>query len=463
MTAAKSESFEELCERFHELAASAVDPLEIAAALESDGLSDQAARVRYDFRDVFALAERMYGRVPRNPVEPEALPDPWHVPPFRCVLHALLYAMPALCFPIAAPLLGGGLPLVLLVIAMVVSWSASQGMSYLGYVRLGRLDAGGSRRLLRGGLLVCALLLGAVVAGATVLLGVAPAVALIAGGQGLYLLAATVLLVTGADLWLLAGLAPAVLVSASYLLAGQPSGAFHLVTWIALGGSLLAVTATAVVRGCWPRPAPARRLRAAELRAALPYAAFGALVAGLLVFPLLAARFSSGGLGASSWVLLATLPLSLSMGAAEWLLYWYRRQIGRVLRATRVVADFSLRALVVLASALVCYLAATAVLMSVLVVVITATGHRPNWPDLLSYGGYVAVGGALFVALLMQAFGAVWAVLCWCLGAIVVEALLVITAPGAPALGVQLVIGVGLLWALLVHAGILLGRATRHQ
>lgn len=459
----KSESFEELCERFRELCASAVDPLEIAAALEADGRSDQAARVRHGFRDVFALAEEMYRRVPRQPAEPESQPDPWRAPVYRHVLHGLLFGLPALCYPIAAPLLGGDRALAMLVVATVVSWSFSQGISYLGYVRLGRLDLDGARRLLRAGLLVSTLVLAGVLAGLAALIDGRVPVALLAGAQGGYLLAATVLLVTGADLWLLAGLAPAVLLSAIYLLAGEPGGTLHLVSWMALGVSLLAVAVMAVTRTTWPRPEAGRPVRPAELRGALPYAAFGASVAALLVFPLVAARFSGGGLGASGTVLVATLPLSLSMGAAEWLLYWYRRRIGQLLRRTRVVADFSTRAPLVLASALFRYVAAATLLMAGLVGAATMLGHPPQWTDLLSYGGYLAVGGALFLALLMQAFGAIGVVISWCAAAVVAEALLVATAPNAPVLRVQLVIGICLLWALLIHAGILLGRASRHQ
>ncbi|NEB05696.1 hypothetical protein G3I78_42700 [Streptomyces sp. SID13726] len=48
----------ELCER-------AVDPLEIAAGLEAHGVTDRTA-VRFRHRDVFALAEEMYARVPRD-------------------------------------------------------------------------------------------------------------------------------------------------------------------------------------------------------------------------------------------------------------------------------------------------------------------------------------------------------------------------------------------------------------
>ncbi|MCZ9344407.1 hypothetical protein NGM37_42350, partial [Streptomyces sp. TRM76130] len=51
--------------RHHELCARAVDPLEIAAGLEAHGVTDRTA-ARFRHRDVFALAEEMYARVPRD-------------------------------------------------------------------------------------------------------------------------------------------------------------------------------------------------------------------------------------------------------------------------------------------------------------------------------------------------------------------------------------------------------------
>ncbi|WP_404868847.1 hypothetical protein ACI1MP_15285 [Kitasatospora griseola] len=56
----------ELCER-------AVDPLEIAAALEDSGLAADGA-ARYRHADVFGLAEELFARVPRRPPEPEPMP-----------------------------------------------------------------------------------------------------------------------------------------------------------------------------------------------------------------------------------------------------------------------------------------------------------------------------------------------------------------------------------------------------
>ncbi|WP_414930886.1 hypothetical protein [Streptomyces sp. Je 1-369] len=79
----------ELCER-------AVDPLEIAAGLEAHGVTDRAA-ARFRHRDVFALAEEMYARVPTHPDGPtpstatvRPAPPPQRKVPCGWALFALL-------------------------------------------------------------------------------------------------------------------------------------------------------------------------------------------------------------------------------------------------------------------------------------------------------------------------------------------------------------------------------------
>ncbi|MFJ8072974.1 hypothetical protein ACIQ7Q_03245 [Streptomyces sp. NPDC096176] len=69
-----------LMHRHRELCERAVDPLEIAAGLEAHGVTDRTA-ARFRHRDVFALAEEMYARVPRGtehtaaPVRPAGAAD----------------------------------------------------------------------------------------------------------------------------------------------------------------------------------------------------------------------------------------------------------------------------------------------------------------------------------------------------------------------------------------------------
>ncbi|MEW2524742.1 hypothetical protein [Streptomyces sp. NPDC047071] len=64
-----------LLHRHRELCERAVDPLDIAAGLEAHGVTDRTA-ARFRHRDVFALAEEMYARVPRDSDEWDALDAP---------------------------------------------------------------------------------------------------------------------------------------------------------------------------------------------------------------------------------------------------------------------------------------------------------------------------------------------------------------------------------------------------
>ncbi|GGV44187.1 hypothetical protein GCM10010277_34390 [Streptomyces longisporoflavus] len=82
-----------LMHRHRELCERAVDPLEIAAGLEAHGVTDRTA-ARFRHRDVFALAEEMYARVPRDEEEravPVALPAPSapEVPAARALIALL--------------------------------------------------------------------------------------------------------------------------------------------------------------------------------------------------------------------------------------------------------------------------------------------------------------------------------------------------------------------------------------
>ncbi|MFJ6101488.1 hypothetical protein ACIQHY_10865 [Streptomyces sp. NPDC092359] len=71
-----------LLHRQRELCARAVDPLEIAAGLEAQGFTDRTA-ARFRHRDVFALAEELYARVPQAdpppapPAPRPSRPDAW--------------------------------------------------------------------------------------------------------------------------------------------------------------------------------------------------------------------------------------------------------------------------------------------------------------------------------------------------------------------------------------------------
>ncbi|MFD0317163.1 hypothetical protein [Streptomyces flavalbus] len=81
-----------LLHRHRDLCERAVDPLEIAAALEAHGITDRTA-ARFRHRDVFSLAEEMYARSPRETTPSTPQPQPAPAPhPLRALLPATLAA-----------------------------------------------------------------------------------------------------------------------------------------------------------------------------------------------------------------------------------------------------------------------------------------------------------------------------------------------------------------------------------
>ena len=184
--------------------------------------------------------------------------------------------------------------------------------------------------------------------------------------------------------------------------------------------------------------------------------AFGLVAAGLLTFPIAVGPHGHGGVNIGA--LLAALPLSLSMGAAEWSLLWYRRRTQRLLRETTQTRVFARKARLVLLCALLQYLAVAAVLVAVTVVVAAAAGivqlHLSYLPQLAAYG---ALGGAMFLALMLQAMGLRTFPLVASAVALAFEIL-------ARDLGVlaQIVACTELLVVLGIYAAVMLGRAVRH-
>jgi hypothetical protein len=394
-----------LCEQFAPVCESAVDPLEIASALEFEGLGDQAAKRRYGYPDVFALAQDMYFRVQRQPAEPDAPADPWagHSR-LRPILHGLLYALPGVCFPAAVGLLIGPGVEIALIVALLAAWSMGQGLAYLGYIRLGlTMDMNQTRLLLRVAL-ACGLAVVAVALAVTGYVVHAPLSALLFGaGEGVYMLGAGALMVLGAEGWLLVALAPGVLYSAAFLALGRPLDLQH-VAWATMATTPLLALALAYIYTRRTGPVTARLFQPAEWRGTLPAAAFGLVAAGLLIYPVAAGPHGHGGINVGA--LLAALPLSLSMGAAEASLLWYRRRTQRLMRTTREMRGFGLRARLILLAAVLQYVAAAAILTAAAVFIANATGlvhFRAEYlPQLAAYG---ALGAAMFLALTLQALG----------------------------------------------------------
>ncbi|MFH9570723.1 hypothetical protein [Streptomyces sp. NPDC017230] len=378
---ARRDAVDRLAAELADRIAPAVHPYEVAALLESEGLTGEVIQERYGHPDLFSLATALYERVPRSFPDPPRPADPWRPDHVRCALRGALFALPGLAYALAGRLLPQDDAVRALVVAGLLSWAWNQALGHRAYLRLatGRREAG--RTLLKG-----APLGAAVATGAGTALAGSGAAALAVTAQSGYLAAAGVLLVLGRERLLLAALAPVIAGAATLpwwepgtvLRAGLPLlsllGSVAAAGW-ALRGTLRAVPVPDAVRP--------------PLLRSLPYGLFG-LAAGTLVF--LVGRDQP-------W---AVIVLTLSMGPAEWLLYRYRGLSVAALRATGTPAGFRLRSAAVLAGCLLVYLG-------------------PLVPAALLVDAdpvtLLPLATALWTSLLLQAFGVAWPPAALCLAA----------------------------------------------
>ncbi|MFE2302515.1 hypothetical protein ACFXAW_30510 [Streptomyces sp. NPDC059445] len=403
----------------------AVHPYEVAALLESEGLTAEVIQERYGHPNLFSLASALYERVPRTFPEPPRPADPWRPDHVRCALRGALFALPGLAYLLTAPLWHAGRDLRVLVVAGLVSWAWGQALGHRAYVRMatGRREAG--RTLLAGAPLgaLAATGAGALAGGSGTAIGVAAA-------QSVYLAAAGVLLVLGGERLLLAALTP--LIAGAAALPWWDPGPLPRValTLLSVLGSVAgAGWALRSALSASPAPGAARP----SLLRSLPYGVFG-LSAGVLV--LLEGRQQP----------YAVVVLTVSMGPAEWLLYRYRGLSVSVLRATATPAAFLLRSTGVLGLCLLLYVLP-------LLPAARLTGAEPA-PLLL-------LAATLWTALLLQAFGAAWqpAVVCLAAAGGAAAATVLRSPPGADVL--TLSCGAACL-CLAVCAVRLLGRPAPH-
>ncbi|MEU3848116.1 hypothetical protein [Streptomyces sp. NPDC029554] len=489
---ARPDPVDELAERLEDFAAAAVHPDEIAALLESDGLSDEQIRERYGVRNSFALAETLYARVERRHPEPEGpAPDPWRIGLLGCLLRGLVFALPGLAYVLGAPLFTGpgdfGLPAgtVPLLAGALCGWTWNQGLAHRAYAWLGLGDRTAARRALLFGAPAGALL------GALVALGcaggAAPAVVAFAAGQSCYLAAATVLLVLGRERHLLVALAPMAMGAVLSLVDPLPEaaglalllGSLAAVALLALRevapvpkdtarwtagfvavlplGAFGTVPAPARAAAPAPTPAPAPRHRVGpRLTGSLPYALFG-LGTGVLVLHAALGDVLAGGTG-SAVAAPAAVALTLSMGPAEWLLYRFRSDSLAALRSSGTAREFRRRAVRTVARCLAGYLAA---LLALGLAAAALWPHAPA-PGGVRTTGLLLLGVVLWTGLLLQSFGAVTGATAVCCAAALAQTLLLVTRTGDPHLAGAVVYGTAAAVQTVVVCA-LLGRATAHR
>ncbi|MEU5696696.1 hypothetical protein [Actinosynnema sp. NPDC020468] len=303
-------SVADLVERMTPMLPDPVDELQVAALLESQGVTDQAAVDEYGMADVFALAHEVYGKLPSSPgPTPEAGPRgrTWHD-----VLHGPVYLLPTTVYPAVFAVLGAADAAVAMVLATTAGWIWGAGTSWVAHqlVGVGAARSGG-RRLLRLGWY-----------GIAVAASVALPVLFLPHGFGQYLfvlgqlgvqLASGVLLFHRKELWLVLSVVPAGVAGLTHLASGYSE--VLVPTVLACGGATV-VLALELARRAGRDARDREGVRVPTPRnlalGAAPSVLYAALCAGFLLYT--DVRYVLGALDLA----VAAAPLILGMGVVEW-------------------------------------------------------------------------------------------------------------------------------------------------
>ncbi|WP_433201880.1 hypothetical protein ACQP00_31340 [Dactylosporangium sp. CS-047395] len=289
-----------------------VDGLQLAALLESAGVTDRAARDRYGYYNAFELADAVRTRLAEDAgAEEPSAHRPARAGGVREILHGGLYLLPSALFP--AVLAASPRPPVLAIVAAgLLGWVWAGAMTWLAHQHVNAGDEPAAGRLLAraslAGVAVAAALGAALAAtgAGTIAAALVPAVAA-------YQLAATVLLFYRDEGWLVTLMSPAVVAGGGYLLAGR---------WSPVAAILPALACVAITFGV--AVSRARRVPGTGsergLRAAMAgrWGTFVLVVCSTALLAALVLLSQAPYLTGRLDVLVATLPLAVSMGFVEW-------------------------------------------------------------------------------------------------------------------------------------------------
>lgn len=321
--------------------AAAVDIDEVAATLESVGLTDEVAVARFGSNAVFDLAERLWisgGKHRSRSAEPRRP----RLPTLRtrgAIARGVIHVLPAAV--VTAAVLGGADEAALMT-ASAAGWGMAQAGGVLAYTA--HLRSPGPRRdltPLRRGLMTAV--------GTAAMLGVALARLRSSVDAGLtfsfpllHLVGATSLVIAGRTRLLLALLAPVSAMSIVAMAAPNLPLMTQLVGPIAV--LTVAVTLGVVAWSVRGSPPEDRLLERHEWFAAVPLAGCGWLVCGfaLLSVRAISHQHSFVKLDSRQWLLLG-LPVWVTVATTEWLLLRMRRSLAALLESSPTLGTFRSR------------------------------------------------------------------------------------------------------------------------
>ncbi|MFI5841297.1 hypothetical protein ACIA8K_16505 [Catenuloplanes sp. NPDC051500] len=401
---------DDLVEKVRPKLGKAIDTLQVAALLESDGHTDRAARVEYGYTDVFALAIEVYRRMgPPSPVVPDEPPNRGTLTQgrkdaLRILAHGPLYVLPSAAFPAVLAVVGLRALVIGLVAAGTLGWVLSGTAAHAAYRMLGLGRERSAARLLFWASIIgppLGLLLGAVVATGW---GGGPELVVMMAGQLAYQMASTLLVFYRRELWLGLSMVPAFLVGAVYLVAGGAELRLASVAVTVLGvAAAYAFGLMATTRReddeapTTPEPPLLASLRP-ERAALIGVTGYGLASAALLFHaeaPYLLGRLD---------IAVAAVPLILSMGFVEWRANLFWAETVALTRRVHRPSDFVTGVWRSIVREVLSCLAAPAVLALLLLAGLRLAGLLTPAGALMT-AAHVALAGAYYLAFLLAGRG----------------------------------------------------------
>jgi hypothetical protein len=396
---------DDLVEKVRPKLGKAIDTLQVAALLESDGHTDRAARVEYGYTDVFALAIEVYRRMgPPSPVAPDEPPNRATLTQgrrdaLRILAHGPLYVLPSAAFPAVLAMVGLRALVIGLVAAGTLGWVLSGTAAHAAYRMLGL----GRERLLFWSSIVgppLGLLLGAIVVTGW---GGGPELVVMMAGQLAYQMASTLLVFYRRELWLGLSMVPAFVLGVLYLAVGGAGLRLASVAVTVLGVAaayafgLMATTRREDETPAVPEPPLLASLRP-ERAALIGVTGYGLASAALLFHaeaPYLLGRLD---------IAVAAVPLILSMGFVEWRANRFWGETVALTRRVHRPADFVTGVWRSIVREVLACLAAPAVIALLLLLGLRLAGLLTPAGALMT-AAHVALAGAYYLAFLLAGRG----------------------------------------------------------
>jgi hypothetical protein len=315
---------------------SAVDPLEIAVALEIAGVSHAVATERYNRADVFSLARTLWVRIPSRP-RPAAVAELPRAGNRSDLARGLLYAIPAVMLLALTSAFDLSLARWVLPLAISWGWGLGQVIAFVGY----RMQVGAESKneaTVMARVIVASsiatLLLSTI---AALVLGGGSTAVIAATGLVTYMVSSATLLLRGEERWLAILVMPGAVASVVVLTISEGSILSRLLVVVAVGGSFVAVVCRAF------RQARLRKAGAHPFGGQSILVASGHLLHGIfcgLALSIVVIEVGHASPGNDFARMLLPVPLLATLGVMEWQLRTFRARVAQLTLSLPSALDF---------------------------------------------------------------------------------------------------------------------------